>query len=118
MKTCIAFLLGSFFTFGSTNSTACSQWEYAKFKDATRKELAEEYCYAKNIAVIDGKMADGSNELIKQLKSLGADDSKLEQHKQELKKHQDDKILCLTQVDESANMLMKKFRAKPPACKD
>lgn len=92
-------------TFGFMNcASACDKWEYAKLKDATKKELIDEYCYSSSIADIQKNKVKNMREL----ESLGS------KSRADVKEAEEEQYSCLRQVDETAAMLKKKFKATPP----
>ena len=106
--------------FISTTSYAavCQKWEYLKLKESTRSELNEEYCFAKSMAVSFGELAVSSGNLVREMRTLGANESLIKEDRVTQKDQQSEQIACLVQVDETANMLMKKYKSKPPKCKE
>jgi hypothetical protein len=91
--------------FGSVNSFAsCSKWEYAKFKDASKKELINEYCYTVAMAALDGELV----KLARDGRSMGIKTA------QDVREAEESQLTCLGQADEAASMLEKKYKAKAP----
>lgn len=84
---------------------ACDKWEYAKLKDATKKELIDEYCYSSAIATLQGDMV----KVMREQAALGS------KSRADVKEAEEEQYSCLHQVDETAAMLKKKFKASPPA---
>lgn len=100
-------LLQSCFCFAGAHD--CGKWEYAKFKDATRTKLTENYCDWKGeISLVNNLI-----EIEKTFQSKVSTDTKLESQKKVVEMEADQKT-CESQASEASDMLSEKYKAKPP----
>jgi len=93
----------------------CERIEYAQLKDATRKELNDDYCNAVSKAKLNKDLGAISRQLLDRQASLGVDTSATST---DIRAKGDAEVSCIGVAESLSNMLAKKFKAKPPAsCK-
>lgn len=92
----------------------CERWEYAKLKDETRKELSDEYCRAAVFAATNSAMAKNANDTAKKFLELGNLERSSQLNKEAYQISMD-QVSCMKQVEDVEAMLMRRFKAKPPA---
>ena len=84
----------------------CGKWEYAKFKDASKKKLFENYC--------DWKSALSFNEFSIENRMA----NKFARNQEEIAEIQAGSASCESQTSEAAEMLLAKYKTRPPTTKE
>lgn len=94
-------------------ATPCERWEYAKFKDATKQELSDEYCTSAAHAIANSEVAQARNKAAKgftERKNYTRANQLIDSAYQASM----EQVSCMKQVEASEAMLKKKFKASPP----
>lgn len=95
---------------------ACERVEYARLKDASRRDLVDGYCDAMLTADTNGKIADSSSKAFHEYLALGHL-SRAEQVKGEAAAARSARSVCLRVARDAADMLRKRFPARgQPTC--
>ena len=93
----------------------CEKVEYAKLKDSSRAELNVEYCRAMQRSKLNEDLRKISNDTFEKQLAIGANTTKTQK---DMAAFGDAQITCLSAAEEATSMLSKKFKAKPPVCKN
>jgi hypothetical protein len=92
----------------------CEKLEYARLKDSTKKELVSEYCSATGKARLNEDLYAISKESFDRRIAMG---SNVTRTMQEMSEKGEAQVSCVRAAEDASAMLLKKFKAKPLACK-
>lgn len=91
----------------------CNKWEYAKLKDASKKELSDLYCASATHAIFNSKKAARRKDSMSEATERGSlgQATKFNNEAYDAGMAQ---AGCMEQLEDAESMLLKKFKAKPP----